>query len=178
MSEVTIYASSPHGGLGFFHVKSDNIKFESWPRDASLFKVVRIDSKLGKKYGYNESDKLAVIILVSKTGLDIDNLVARVDTSDSKNWRITFEKPLKDYMNASYFRLTRKEPENPRTGYFWHRNESSGGDHRAGEERVLRFQGTLCKQLTFSEKVNDPVILHIKKPSEGSGFFTNENEFF
>ena len=175
MSQVTIYATtSQHENLGFFKVKTDKVKFEGWESDASRFKIVRIKSEYGKQYGYSQNDILAIIFLVSPTGLDVDNLVATVDVTDSKNWKIVFAKPTEKFMNASFFKLTRKDPDNPRTGYLWHRNEWQ----TQSEERALRIDSGMFKELTFSKKKNNPVIIHIKKLGEGSGFFTNDNEFF
>lgn len=176
-SNVTIYASSRKTrGLGFFNVKSESIKLEEWERDASRFRIVRVKSDYGRQYGYNEKDKLAIIVMVSKTGLDVDNLVATVNVSDPKNWKIVFEKA--NDTNVALFKLTRKDLDNPRTGYLWHRNQWDGPMNTMGEERVLRLGGGVCKQLTFSDKKFDPVIIHVKKPNEGSFFFTNDDEFF
>ena len=175
IENVTIYAKSANKAVGFFKVEKDKVNFDVCTNNASHFKVIRIDSKLGKQYGYSEHDKLAKIILVSPTGLDVDNLVATVDTTDSKNWRIVFVPASENLINASYFKLTRKDSDDTRTGFLWHRNET----RNPGEERALRLQTSICgKSLTFSEQKNDPVIITIKKVGEGGGYFQNENEFF
>jgi hypothetical protein len=180
-TDVTIHVASE----GFFVVKNNKLTFSVWPRDASRFKIKRIDAKWGEQYGYDEKDKLVIITQTSETGLEVDDLVATVDTlSDPKHWNIVFEPPKYTAgsscpVNASVFKLTRNDVNNSRTGYIWHRNtwQNCKPPNEFKQERALRLGGTLTKQMSFSIEKYNPVIIHIKKVGEGAGFFITD-EFF
>lgn len=180
-TDVTIHVASE----GFFVVKNNKLTFSVWPNDASHFKIKRIDAKLGEQYGYDEKDRLVIITQTSKTGLEVDDLVATVDTlSDPKHWKIVFEPPKSEKgfafpVNAAIFKLTRKNVDDSRTGYIWHRNiwQNCKPPNEFKQERALRLGGTLSKQMSFSVEKYDPVIIHIKKVGEGAGIFVTD-EFF
>jgi hypothetical protein len=186
MSDITISTISAAKGYkqghGFFRVKSKELKLTHRLYERSKFRIKKVKGEVGIKYGYHKDDDLAIIILVSDTGLDIDNQVATVDTSDHEHWKIIFQPLTSQIDNIALFKLTRKEADDSRTGYLWfyhpHNTNNADGDKRV-DKRVLRFANNpICKSVTFSSKTNDPVILHIRKVGEGAGYFANEKDFF
>ncbi len=167
---------------GWFKVnKKNELILTSHKYEASYFQIRRVDQQYAIENKYMRYSPVG-IILYTPSGCISDTMVATIDTSNDRNWKIIFKPcypyPVDDNIvpsNAAIFGLNKESSylSDARSGHIHFRCPQG--------DRMLSYTGFIFKQLRFPKnrcRMLEPTVVTVHKGDDGFFCITKPNEFF